>query len=180
MIIGYMRPFYEDPECECQIKQLTDHACQYIYQEQHAAPKRRTELERMMEQLQPGDTVIVTKLFVWADSTRHLVELLEMLEQKQAVLLSLQEGIETDPALAYPFQTIAKHLVQFQSDAMSENTRQGLLQAKEKGNAPGRPRKPDQNVQRAIEMYQSKTYSLAQIKDETGISKSTLYRYLEQ
>ncbi|MCE0554977.1 helix-turn-helix domain-containing protein [Bacillus thuringiensis] len=28
-------------------------------------------------------------------------------------------------------------------------------------------------------MYQSGDYSLAQIKDETGISKSTLYRYLE-
>ena len=42
-----------------------------------------------------------------------------------------------------------------------------------------RPRKPDENVQRAIEMYQSKNYTLTQIKEETGISKSTLYRYLE-
>ncbi|MBU3099627.1 helix-turn-helix domain-containing protein [Clostridium sp. DSM 17811] len=44
---------------------------------------------------------------------------------------------------------------------------------------PGRPRKPDDNVKRAIVMYQSKKYTLVKIKDETGISKSTLYRYLE-
>jgi len=28
-------------------------------------------------------------------------------------------------------------------------------------------------------MYQSKNYSLADIREQTGISKSTLYRYLE-
>ncbi|MEC2983796.1 helix-turn-helix domain-containing protein, partial [Bacillus cereus] len=50
---------------------------------------------------------------------------------------------------------------------------------KQKGITPGRPRKPDEIVKRAIVMYQSGDYRLAQIKDETGISKSTLYRYLE-
>lgn len=44
---------------------------------------------------------------------------------------------------------------------------------------PGRPRKADDNVKRAIIMYQSQKFSLAQIKEETGISKTTLYRYLE-
>ena len=29
-------------------------------------------------------------------------------------------------------------------------------------------------------MYDSKEYTLQQIKEETGISKSTLYRYLDQ
>ncbi|MDQ0166942.1 DNA invertase Pin-like site-specific DNA recombinase [Bacillus horti] len=55
----------------------------------------------------------------------------------------------------------------------------GLYAAKQKGVKPGRPRKPDENVKRAISMYQSQQYSLAQIKAETGISKTTLYRYLE-
>ena len=54
-----------------------------------------------------------------------------------------------------------------------------MSKAKQKGITTGRPRKPDENVQRAIIMYQSKKYSLADIKNETGISKSTLYRYLE-
>ena len=62
---------------------------------------------------------------------------------------------------------------------ISEKTKKGLSEAKQKGIATGRPRKPDENVQRAIIMYQSKKYSLAEIKNETGISKSTLYRYLE-
>lgn len=51
--------------------------------------------------------------------------------------------------------------------------------SKLKGISTGRPRKPDENVKKAIEMYQSKNYTLADIKEKTGISKSTLYRYLE-
>jgi AcrR family transcriptional regulator len=51
--------------------------------------------------------------------------------------------------------------------------------AKQKGAGPGCPRKTDENVELAIMMYQSQQYSLAEIKEETGISKSTLYRYLE-
>ena len=76
-------------------------------------------------------------------------------------------------------KTFVKHLVEFQSDVISEKTKKGLNEAKQKGVVTGRPRKPDENVQRAIEMYQSKNYTLTQIKEETGISKSTLYRYLE-
>ena len=59
------------------------------------------------------------------------------------------------------------------------STRAGLSKAKEQGKQTGRPRKPDENVRRAIAMYQSKNYSLADIREQTGISKSTLYRYLE-
>ncbi|MFB7142021.1 helix-turn-helix domain-containing protein [Gottfriedia sp. NPDC056225] len=62
---------------------------------------------------------------------------------------------------------------------MSENTKKGLYEAKQKGVTSGRPKKPGENVKRAIVMYQSKKYTLEEIKQETGISKSTLYRYLE-
>lgn len=50
---------------------------------------------------------------------------------------------------------------------------------KKKGVTAGRPRKTDENVKRVIIMYQSGNYSLAEIREKTGISKSTLYRYLE-
>ena len=134
----------------------------------------------MINNLNKEDIVVVTKLFVLADSTRHLLELIEIIDAKGAYLKSLHEGIDTSKLSGYKFYDIVKHLVGFQSDVISEKTKRGLSKAKQKGITTGRPRKPDKNVQRAIIMYQSKKYSLAEIKNETGISKSTLYRYLEQ
>lgn len=118
-------------------------------------------------------------MFAFADSTRHLVELLEILDMQQAFIHSISENIDTRKAGGYSFSDIMKHLVDFQSDVISEKTKRGLYEAKQKGRVPGRPRKADENVEKAILMYQSKNYTLAEITEETGISKSTLYRYLE-
>lgn len=139
----------------------------------------RNKLENLLHSLHEGDKVIVSKLYTIADSTRHLVELLNRLEVSGAYLQSLQEGIDTSDTVGYSFTYVVKHLSEFQSDVISEQTKKGMVKAKEKGESVGRPRKPDENVQRAIDMYQSKNYSLAEIRKETGINKSTIYRYLE-
>lgn len=179
MRIGYMRPYQDDLNLETQTQILTSLSCDQIITEEHASAKRRTALKQMMSQLQSGDTVIVATLFAFADSTRHLVELLGALEERQAFLHSLKEKIDTGKPEGYSFSEIVKHLVDFQSDVISEKTKRGIHEAKQKGIVPGRPRKADQNVEKAIIMYQSKKYTLAEITEETGISKSTLYRYLE-
>jgi DNA invertase Pin-like site-specific DNA recombinase len=179
MLIGYMRPYQDDPNCEIQLEKLTNMNCHTLIKEEHSSAKKRIQLERMLSNLNPGDQIIVTKLFAIADSTRHLVELLEIVDNKGASFQSLTEGINTSTTVSHQFYDIVKHLVEFQSDVISEKTKKGLYEAKQKGITTGRPRKPDENVKRAIKMYQSKKYSLAEIKNETGISKSTLYRYLE-
>lgn len=180
MLIGYMRPLQEDLECKSQQKYIEKINCDMIIIEEHSSAKKRIQLKHMIDNLKQGDTIVVTKLFVFADSTRHLVELLDAVDAKGGYFQSLKEGIDTSKDFADSFKSIVKHLVEFQSDVISEKTKKGLNKAKQKGVVTGRPRKPDENVQRAIEMYQSKNYTLSQIKDETGISKSTLYRYLEQ
>ncbi|MED3485206.1 recombinase family protein [Bacillus toyonensis] len=179
MLIGYMRPYQDDLKCEEQLKNLEKVMCTTIISEEHSSAKKRTQLKSMISNLNPGDKIVVTKLFTLADSTRHLVELIEKIDMKGAYFQSLTEGIDTSNQAGYQFSLILNHLVNFQSDVISEKTKKGLYEAKQKGITPGRPRKPDENVKRAIVMYQSGDYSLAQIKDETGISKSTLYRYLE-
>ncbi|MEB9000028.1 recombinase family protein, partial [Bacillus cereus] len=171
MLIGYMRPYQDDLKCEGQLKNLEKVKCTKIISEEHSSAKKRTHLKIMISNLNPGDKIVVTKLFTLADSTRHLVELIEKIDMKGAYFQSLTEGIDTSNQAGYQFSLILNHLVNFQSDVISEKTKKGLYEAKQKGITPGRPRKPDENVKRAIVMYQSGDYSLAQIKDETGISK---------
>lgn len=179
MIIGYMRPSHGDLNCENQKKLLKNVKCTVIIEEKHSSAKKRVELNNLISTLNKEDTLIVTKLFSLADSTHHLAELLENININGSYFKSLAEGIDTSSSSKYDFITIIKHLVQFQSDVISEKTKIGLDEAKKKGISSGRPRKPDENIQRAISMYQSKKFSLIEIREETGISKSTLYRYLE-
>jgi len=175
----YMRPYPDDPDCSMQQTEADRIDVTTRVVETHDSAKRRAELEQMLETLQAGDEVIVTHLYVLADSTRHLIEMLEHMEARGATVWSLRENIRTSERASLSFLETARHLVQLQSDVISMSTRAGITKAKEQGKQTGRPRKADENVRRAIAMYQSKNYSLADIREQTGISKSTLYRYLE-
>lgn len=179
MLIGYIRPENDNDNYNKQLTMLRKMNCDKIIIEKHSSAKKRTELNEMIHKLEQGDKIIITKLYSLADSTLHLVELLQMIEEKGAYIKSIREDIDTSNEIGYQFSYIVKHLVEFQSDVISERTKKGLNKAKQRGVTAGRPRLPDENVKRAINMYQSKKYSLSEIRNETGISKSTLYRYLE-
>lgn len=180
MLIGYMRPNEEDLECEYQRHILKEVNCNKLFAEDQCTLRDSVLLKEIIGTLNEGDKIVVVKLFILADTTRHLVDILEIIQSKGGHLLSLSEDIDTSNSKGYDFINIVRHLVEFERDAISEKTKKGLHEAKEKGICTGRPRKPDKNVQRAIEMYESKKYTLEEIKAETGISKSTLYRYLNQ
>ncbi|MBO1002740.1 recombinase family protein [Pseudogracilibacillus auburnensis] len=179
MLIGYARPLHNDLNCEQQIKILTTNQCGKLFLENHASAKRRIELDKMITALNQKDKVTICKLYAIADSTHHLVEVITAIHEKGAFLHSVKEDIDTSNHGGYSLEFIVKQLANFQSDLISEKTRKGIYKAKQKGISTGRPRKPDANVQKAILMYESKKYTLQEIRNETGISKSTLYRYLE-
>lgn len=178
MIIGYMRPSQEDADCQQQEQMLKD-ICGSIVREEHSSAKKRAVLTQMLEQINEGDKIVVSRLFTLADSSRHLFELLEILEQKGVYLQAIYEEIDTEAKKEYSLRKMVGYLVEFQNEIISERTKKGMEYAKQKGISTGRPRKADENVKKAIKMYQSKKYSLKEIKESTGISKSTLYRYLE-
>ncbi|MBY6087513.1 recombinase family protein [Priestia flexa] len=179
MIIGYMRPYEGDINCKNQELSLQKIPCDTIIKEEHGSAKKRVQLANLIDSLLANDQLVVKRFFTLADSTRHLLELLEAIQEKGAYVQFLDEDIDTSSSNGKVFIHTVKHLLDFQSDVISERTKQGVSRAKKKGISTGRPRKPDENVKKAIEMYQSKNYTLADIKEKTGISKSTLYRYLE-
>ncbi|MEC1588510.1 helix-turn-helix domain-containing protein [Bacillus sonorensis] len=102
-----------------------------------------------------------------------------MMQQKNVDFISFIDQVDTSTDKGKIFFKLMEKVGDFQHDVLSESTKTGIYEAKLKGKTGGRPRKPDHNVRRALDMYQSKKYSIAQITAETGISKTTLYRYLE-
>src|SRR5699024_5905668 len=130
----------------------------------------------MFDSLRHGEKIIIAKLYSLAESTRHLGERLQKIEEKGACIPSLNAGLQTSNRSGPQFVYIVQYLVKSQRNEVREKTTKRLRNAHKKGVTTGRPRKADENVQRAIIMYESKKYSLAEIRSETGISKSTLYR----
>lgn len=178
MKFGYARPFAEDEVNKLQYQELDNIKDMNLFIEEHSNAKKRVELDKLLRQVKTGDELYVYNFYVLADSTRHLLEILQTLKTLEVNVKFITNTINMSDSSTYSFLTILGELAQFQSEAISEKTKIGLLEANKKGNSAGRPKKSMSSVTEAIEMYHAKK-SLDEIKLKTGISKSTLYRNLE-
>ena len=57
---------------------------------------------------------------------------------------------------------------------------EGLNVARKRGRLGGRPKIPTDDVEAALKMYDSKSFTLAEIEMRTGVKRPTLYLYLNR
>lgn len=76
--------------------------------------------------------------------------------------------------------TIFAGLSQFERDLIRQRTKSGLEAARARGRKGGRPKASSGKVETALKMYDSKLHTIEEITVATGISRSTLYRAIEE
>lgn len=182
MKFGYTRVSKTEQNLDRQIDQLTKEGCERIFKDKITGMKmERPELIKLLEQLRPGDTIIVTELARFGRSVKDLLYLSDLLEKKGANLKSLKEPwADTTTPQGRMLFVIFAGISQFERDIICQRTKEGLESARARGRKGGRPEKPQDAVDMALKMYDSKDYSITEIKKATGVSKTALYRYIEK
>lgn len=94
---GYARISTKDQNLESQRQQLVAAGCYDVYADQgkHGATITRLDMDACLRALQPGNTVVVTKLDRLGRTLRGLVELLDTLKDRGVDFRSLTESIAT-------------------------------------------------------------------------------------
>jgi DNA invertase Pin-like site-specific DNA recombinase len=77
------------------------------------------------------------------------------------------------------FRTMAS-IAELERDIISDRTKAGLEAARARGRFGGRPAADQDAIDQALTLYDSKKYTVPQITDRTGVSKTTLYKYLKE
>lgn len=176
---GYARVSTEQQNLDRQLDMLNRYGVDYIFNEKMTGTKRdRPELNKLLDRLMAGDTVVVESLSRLGRSTKDLIELVELFEKKQVHLVSLKEQIDTSTPAGKLLFTLMSAIAQFERDVIAERTREGLNAARARGRIGGRPRANQQKVRQAVKLYQTGQYSVREIEELTGVKKSTLYRRL--
>lgn len=135
--VGYARVSTTGQNLESQINALTD--CEIVFQEkQSGAKKEREELKRMLEYVREGDTIIVTKLCRLARNTRHLLEIVELLDNKSISLQVINLGIDTASPTGRLMITLIGAIATFERELILERQAEGIAIAKQKGKYLGR------------------------------------------
>ena len=91
MIIGYARVSTTDQHLDRQLDMLNGYGADKIYSEKITGTrKERPELSRMLDDLSEGDTVVVESLSRLGRSTKNLIELMELFNERVVNLVSLK------------------------------------------------------------------------------------------
>ena len=177
MIYGYARVSTSDQNLDRQQDALQKHGIDKLYCEKLSGTKKsRPELDRLLKDLQEGDTVVIESLSRLGRSVKNLSELMEIFNEKNIRLVSLKETIDTTSSTGRLLFTILSSLAQFERDVLVERTNEGLAAARARGRTGGRPGSNQKTIQKALALYDTNQYSVTEVTDLTGVSKSTLYR----
>ena len=183
MKIGYARVSTKDQDFSLQLDALKKAGCTKIFQEKiTGAKKDRPELQKLIEQVREGDTIVIWKLDRLGRSLKDLVELVNDFQDKGAGLQSLNDSIDTTtPTGKLTFHLFAA-LAEFERDIISERTKAGLAAARARGRKGGRPKGLSKEAKHksiiAAKLYKEGKFTTQQICDDLNIARNTLYSYL--
>jgi len=182
MKIGYARCSTIDQNLDWQLDALQKEGCERIYHEKVSGMKKeRPELMKLLDTLRNGDTVIVCELTRLSRSTKDLFELVERINGLGANIKSLKElWLDTTTPQGKLLFTIFAGVSQFERDLTYQRTIDGLAAARARGRLGGRPKVDTKKIHQAIAMYEAKDIPIKDILETTGISRATLYAYLDK
>ena len=143
MLLGYTRVSKgEEQNSALQRKALEEAGVERIFEEKASGARwDRPELQRLMDQLRPGDVVVVWKLDRLSRSLKDLLILMERIDKAGAGFRSLTESIDTTTPAGRMMMQMVGSFAEYEREMIRERTQAGLQAARAEGRTGGRPPK---------------------------------------
>ena len=185
MRIGYVRVSSLDQNPDRQIEDLKAQQAEKIFMDKVSGKNTdRPELQRMLSFIREGDTLIVHSLDRLA---RNLADLLTMVKDLTcrgvSVIflnerLSFEAGADASPTSKLMLSMIGA-FAEFERSMIRRRQAEGIALAKERGVYKGRPRSISDETLETVNALVEQGVPLATAAKKVGISRSTVYRYLQ-
>jgi DNA invertase Pin-like site-specific DNA recombinase len=184
MKIGYARVSTQDQNLALQLDALKAAGCEQIFKEKvSAVSTERVQLQKMVESLRAGDTVVVWKLDRLGRSLKELIERVTDFQQRGVGFVSLNDSIDTTTPQGRLVFNIFASLAEFEREIIRERTKAGLIAAKARGRQGGRPKglskQALEKAHAAKTLFERKEKTAGEIAKILGIGRATFYRYLD-
>lgn len=185
MLIGYARVSTREQNLDRQLDMLVKYGVDIrnIYKEKMTGTKvDRPELNKMIDELQQGDTVVIADLSRVSRSTKDLLMIVDMIKYKGASIKSIKDTW-LDTTTSNPYNEflliVMAGMSQLERDLISTRTKEGLTAAKARGRSGGRPSKRNEKAEVVKTLY-NEGYKIVDIVKATSLSRTTIYRILNE
>jgi len=175
--VGYAPVSTDEQTTALQLDALRAAGCAAIYEDSASGASRsRPGLNRALEDLAAGDTLVVWRLDRLGRSLRDLLDISEMLRNRDVALRSLTDHIDTGTAAGRMLYAVLSAVAQFERDVLRERTVAGMRAAKERGEHIGRPAALSPTQIREAKKMLERGESPNHVARVLRVGRSTLYR----
>ena len=178
MKIGYARVSTQGQTLEAQLETLQAAGCAKIYSEKASGAKSsREQLHALLKGLEPGTTLVVTRLDRLARSTIDLLTILKAIADRGCLFKSLADPwADTTTPAGRLILTVLGGLAEFERELIKARTSEGRERAKRAGIRMGR--KPKLSFHQIAEVRERKAggESTRQLARSYGVSPNTISR----
>ena len=178
MIYGYARVSTDGQSVAAQVAALRKHGAGKVFREVASGAKtERAQLRRVLDQLDAGDVLMVTRLDRLARSTRDLLNTLAAITGKKAGFRSLADAwADTTNAHGRLMLTVLGGLAEFERELIRARTSEGRARAKARGQSLGRPFKLTPHQRSEAIRRRSRGETLTDIARSYNVHPSTISR----
>lgn len=177
MIIGYARVSKDDQNLNRQIDQLMAYGAEKIIQEKFTGTRqRRPGITQLLQTIRAHDVVVVESISRLGRNTLDILNLIQLLHQKQIKFVSLKEQMDTETPTGRAMLQMMSVITELERNLLADRVKEGIVASRRRGVTVGRPRIAQEKLDIAIRMYQSGDYSVKEILATNQISSGTFYR----
>lgn len=181
MKIGYVRVSTEEQNTARQEIMLRELGIDELFVDRASGKNAdRPELNRMMNFVRRGDTVIVESISRFARNTRDLLDLVEQLTEKQVEFVSRKEAIDTTTPTGKFMLTVFAAVAELEREYILQRQREGIAIAKQQGKYRGRPPKVYPDFERIAARWQKGEITAVQAMKQLGMSKTRFYERVKR
>lgn len=178
-LVGYARVSTRDQNLDRQIDALEAEGCVRVFSDKKSGKTAvRPELDRALDFMRPGDTLVVASLDRLSRSLQDLIGIVAELRRRGVGFRSLHEQLDTTtPGGRLVFHVFAA-LAEFIRELIVEGTREGLDAARARGRVGGRPSvmTPEKLAAARSLLPDNSISAIARI---VGVSRGTIYAHMD-
>jgi DNA invertase Pin-like site-specific DNA recombinase len=152
--------------------------CEVIRVEKVSGARRdgRTELQVLLDFVQPGDILVVTRIDRLARSLKDLQDIVHELKSRGVALRATEQPVDTGTAAGKAFLDMLGVFAEFETNLRRERQLGGIAQAKARGVYRGR--KPSIDMAEIRRLRDQDGLGATAIARRLGIGRASVYRAL--
>lgn len=195
MILGYVRVSTVEQNEARQLVTMEKYNVEKVFSEKVSAKDtKRPQLQEMLsfidnfyefnkhldEDKRQSLTVVIHDFSRLARSTKDLLAIVELFEEKNVNLISAKENIDSSTPTGKLLLTMIGAINEFERTNLLERQREGIAIAKAEGKYKGRKEVKVDNFEEYYSKYKNRELNKSQLAKKLGVSRPTLDKLIKE